>query len=364
MACLAGGLHAQATGATKSTLKLDTGEDIYKSGCIACHGPDGKGTPEAIAGFERPATFPDFSDCPTTTPEPDVQWRAQITNGGPARAFSQIMPSFKDMLTQEQINMVLQYLRSLCTEKSWPMGNLNFPRAFVTEKAFPEDEAVIASAFNVRGAPGGNVTAFYEKRIGPSAMVEAQVPYVVTHDAAGTHSSFGNIALGYKRKLWSSDARGAIFSAGGEIAVPTGNSSIGTGGESTVFELFTAFGKTLPKDSFAQVHTGFELPIHPDKTPRAYYLHTAIGKTFATEKGLGRRWSPMAEFIYDRDLVKGAFNNWDVIPQVQIPISKRMHILASVGLRLPVNNTAGRDRQLVFYVLWDYVDGGLKDGWK
>ena len=55
---------------------------------------------------------------------------------------------------------MIEYLRSLCTEKAWPMGNLNFPRAFITEKAFPENEAVIASAFNVRGAPGGSVTAY------------------------------------------------------------------------------------------------------------------------------------------------------------------------------------------------------------
>ena len=75
----------------------------------------------------------------------------------------------------------------------------------------------------------------------------SSVPYAVTHDAAGTHSSFGDIALGYKRKLWSSDPRGSIFSAGGEIIAPTGNSAIGTGGDSTVFELFTAIGQRLPE---------------------------------------------------------------------------------------------------------------------
>ena len=72
----------------------------------------------------------------------------------------------------------------------------------------------------------------------------------------------------------------------------------------------------------------------------------------------------MTEFIFDRDLASGAPNNWDVVPQIQIPISKRMHILANVGLRVPVNNTANRPRQLVFYLLWDYPDGGLKDGWR
>src|ERR1700737_3835674 len=37
-------LFAQA--GNQSTLHLDTGEHIFKSACIACHGPDGKGTPE------------------------------------------------------------------------------------------------------------------------------------------------------------------------------------------------------------------------------------------------------------------------------------------------------------------------------
>jgi hypothetical protein len=40
-----------------------------------------------------------------------------------------------------------------------------------------------------------------------------------------------------------------------------------------------------------------------------------------------------------------------------------MHILASVGVRLPVNNTADRPKQILFYFLWDYADGTLKQGW-
>src|SRR5215831_3688531 len=91
-----------AAAQTGSTLNLQTGKQIFEAGCVSCHGRDGKGQARSLTGFEPPASFPDFSDCPTSTPEPDVQWRAMITNGGSARAFSQIMPSFKDLLTQEQ----------------------------------------------------------------------------------------------------------------------------------------------------------------------------------------------------------------------------------------------------------------------
>lgn len=356
-----GALRAQAG---NSKLKLDTGKDIYLAGCVSCHGTDGKGQIQTLAGFERPSTFPDFTDCSTATPEPDVQWRAIVTNGGPARAFSQIMPSFKDLLTPEQINMVVQYLRTLCAEKAWPRGDLNLPRAIYTEKAFPENEAVITGSFNVQGAPGGGITAIYERRFGASSMIEVGVPYNFAHDDTGTHSAFGDVTLGYKRKLYSSMKSGSILSWGGEIIAPTGSRTAGTGGESTVFETYGAYGQILPRDSFFQLHTGIELPVHPDIVPRAYYLRTAIGKTFSTDRGLGRRWSPMAEFIFDRDLVSGAKTNIDIVPEIQIPISKRMHILANIGLRIPANNTAGRPKELVFYLLWDYVDGSLNQGWK
>jgi mono/diheme cytochrome c family protein len=346
-----------------SKLKLDTGKQIYEAGCVACHGPDGRGQSQNLAGFERPETFPDFSDCPTSTVEPDVQWRAIITNGGSARAFSQIMPSFKDLLTPEQIVKVVDHLRSLCTDDTWPRGNLNLPRPMVTEKAFPESETVVTAGINARGTPGIASAALYERRIGASAMIEVIVPFDFTNDGRSWGSAFGDLALGYKQKLFHSVRRGSIFSVGGEIAAPTGNTTLGTGGESTLFEGFAAFGQILPGSSFLQVHTGFELPAHPDDVPRAYYLRTALGKTFSTDGGLGRRWSPMVEFIADRELVSGAATNWDIVPEVQIPMSKRMHILGSIGFRIPANNTAGRQKQVLFYVLWDWMDGGLLQGW-
>ncbi len=341
--------------------RLETGKQIYESGCLACHGPEGKGQPRSLMGFQRPSTFPDFSDCATSTAEADSQWRSVITNGGPARAFSEIMPSFKDRLTQDQIGQVIDYLRSLCPEKAWPRGNLNLPRPLITEKAFPENEAVITGAIDPHETAA--TAAICEVRIGSSAMIEAIVPYVVT-DASGTSkSAFGDLALGYKQKLFDSLRKGSILSVGGEAIFPTGNPSLGTGGESTIFEMFAAFGQILPADSFLQVQAGVELPTHPDAVPRAWYLRTAIGKTFSTNGGFGRRWSPMVEVIADRELVSGAPMNWDVVPEIQIPISKRMHILGNIGYRIPVNNTADRPKQLMIYLLWDWVDGGLTQGW-
>jgi len=352
-----------AAAAQSSALRLETGKQIYDSGCVACHGADGKGQSQNLAGFEPPSTFPDFSDCPTSTPESDTQWRAVITNGGPARAFSGIMPSFKDVLTPDQISKVIDHVRTLCTESAWPRGHLNLPRPLITEKAFPENETVVSGAINAQGNPGVGTVVIYEKRIGATAMIEAIAPFAFTHDNGSWGTAFGDLALGYKQKLFHSDDKGSIFSVGAELIVPTGDPLAGTGGTSTVFEPFAAYGQTLPGTSFLQIHTGVELPAHTDKLDRVYYLRTAIGKTFALEGGLGRRWSPIVEFIAERDLVSGGTMNWDVVPEIQIPINKRMHILGNIGFRLPASNRAGRSRQVLFYALWDWMDGGLTQGW-
>src|SRR5919197_408914 len=97
-------------------LKLDTGEEIYKAACIGCHGPGGKGQPESTLGFEKPSQFPDFSDCNVSARERVFDWTATIHEGGPGRGWSEIMPSYAEALTMDQIRKVTAYLRTLCDE--------------------------------------------------------------------------------------------------------------------------------------------------------------------------------------------------------------------------------------------------------
>jgi hypothetical protein len=37
--------------------------------------------------------------------------------------------------------------------------------------------------------------------------------------------------------------------------------------------------------------------------------------------------------------------------------------MLNAGVRLPVNERAGRSTTVMVYVLWDWFDGGLFDGW-
>ena len=114
-----------------------------------------QGNAKSHRRFEPPRTFPDFTECSQTTPEDSTAWKAIITHGGPNRGFSQIMPSFRQALSSEQIDKVIGYMRGFCHEPKWPRGELNLPRALVTEKAYPEDEVVLSTAV-MRGALRGD----------------------------------------------------------------------------------------------------------------------------------------------------------------------------------------------------------------
>ena len=71
----------------------------------------------------------------------------------------------------------------------------------------------------------------------------------------------------------------------------------------------------------------------------------------------------MFEILGSRDLINDARTDWDVVPEMQVTLSKRQHVRGSVGVRTPVNNTAGRPVEVMFYVLWDWQEGSLLKGW-
>jgi hypothetical protein len=146
-------------------------------------------------GFEPPETFPDFTQCDQTTPEENLAWKAIIRDGGPTRGFSQIMPAFGDALTDEQIDAVIGYLRSLCKDDRWPRGELNLPRALATEKAFPESETVLTSAFNAQHSPGIDSEIAYEHRLGKRSQLEVAVPFSFIHrDSGGLSGGVGDVS--------------------------------------------------------------------------------------------------------------------------------------------------------------------------
>jgi hypothetical protein len=344
-------------------LAQETGQQIFEAACIGCHGPGGKGQPETTLGFEPPSTFPDFTDCNGSTREKTFDWRATIHEGGKGRGFSEIMPSFAEALTMEQIDKIIAYLRERCVEKGWPLGELNLPRGLAVEKAFPEDEWLLQTDIDTNGN-ALSLQLLYEKRFGARNQIEIGVPFnFLKRTNASWVGGVGDIVLGYKYVIAHSGKKGSILSWQGEIIAPAGNRLRDLGSGVTTLETFASFGQILPRMSFIQMQAGGEFPTNAQRGNKAAYWRLNAGKSLAQNKGFGRLWTPMLELLADREIVSGAHVNWDAIPQMQVTLNRRQHVRMNVGLRMPVNNVRGRSKQLIFYFLWDFFDGGLREGW-
>jgi hypothetical protein len=345
---------------------LVQGAEVWKGGCIACHGAGGEGAPMADTVFLRPDTWPDFSDCAGTTPEPDEQWKATIVHGGATRGLSQIMPAFGAQLTDGQINDVIAYMRTLCHNIHHdPRGELNLPRAIVTEKAFPENEVVTSTAANAKGAPTWTTDIIDERTIlDARTQLETDVPVNYSDQNHNWTEGVGDITIGVKRELFASLRTGSILAVQGGILLPTGDSNRGFGAGTTQFEPFAAFDQLFKENTFFQFQLGADLPVNTSVAPRNLFYRASVGQTFAPDHFLGRQFSPMVEFLASRDFSPGAATNWDILPEMQVTVSRRQHVRAAVGVREPFTNTQGRSPQVDFYILWDWADGHIWDGWR
>ena len=353
---------------------VEGGKAIYEAACAACHGSSGAGTPQSLAGFDRTETFPHFNKCDETTPEFTRDYKASIRDGGPARGFSPIMPAYRGVLSSHQMDEVIGYLRSLCKESGWPLGELNVPRALVTEKAFPESESVLTTTVNAKGPPAISNEFVYERILGKLDQLEVTVPFTFLHkDAGGYTGGLGDLAIGDKHVLYSHlnvpseqpayDGTGSILSVQGEVDLATGDQKRGLGAGEPSLNVFGMYDLLFGHQTFLQLQAGIDIPRHTEYGARSVYLDSAFGSSFADGAGLGRQWSPMIELIGTRDLISGTVTDWDVIPEFQVTVNRRQHLRAAIGYRLPINDTAGRPKQLMAYFLWDWFDGGLFEGW-
>ena len=364
--CIATGVltHGQqptATGQSGAAMTADaSGKDIYQAACVTCHGPDGRGAPQATVGFETP--LPDFTDCKFATAEADPDWMAVVHEGGRIRGLSRLMPAFGDALTKKQIAAAVGHVRGFCSDRAWPRGDLNFPRAMFTEKAFPENEAVFTNTIT-RGtkASVGNELV-YERRFGARNQIEAVIPVDSSKSELGWQTGLGDVALAFRRTVYANARTGSIAAAGGEVSFPTGDEVHGLGNGYHVFEPFAMFGQAFPRNSFLQVHGGLEIPSDSDKGTREAYLRTAFGFTHMSDRGFGRSWSPQVELLWARPF--GDRSEWDLVPQLQVSLSKIQHVVVAAGVRLPLDSHGDRSPSVVTYLLWDWFDGPFTSFWR
>jgi hypothetical protein len=280
------------------------------------------------------------------------------------RAFDTTMPAFGEAFSEDEIQAILNYVRTFCNDTRWPRGELNLPRALFTEKAFPEDEAVLEFRSDTESPRSSGAALVYEKRFGPRSQIEIELPFVfgaVSGDVVT--SGLGDAAIALKHNIWHSLARGGILSLGTEVVLPTGDRDSGLGSGTFIIEPFVSYGQMLPRDAFFQLQALVELPTDTECADSEFAVRGVLGRTWAAgDMGFGRAWTPMLETIASRDIDGGSIT-LDLVPQLQVTLNTRQHVIANFGVRVPVTNTELRRTELVLYVLWDWFDGGLFDGW-
>jgi hypothetical protein len=122
-------------------------------------------------------------------------------------------------------------------------------------------------------------------------------------------------------------------SLAGEVVLPTGKETLGLGKGVTVFEPFVTFGQVLPRNAFVHAQVGGEVPADRDKAEPEAFWRGVIGTTI--EQGrFGRAWSPMVELLGARELEQGQTVQWDVVPQMQITLNKRQHLMINAASEL------------------------------
>src|SRR5256712_12887313 len=329
---------ARMSGAALATLLAlqgppGDGAALYASWCASCHGADGRGVPAASTRLEGPPAGP--RDCETSTAEPEDRWIGIVTQGGAAFGLSLDMPAFGEAATPEQVRAVVRYARSLCGEPGWPPGELNFPRAFLVEKAYPENEYVSTSH-------GREQQAIYERRLGQRWQLEGALRTVLD----SLDRPFGGITAAAKYNVWYDAERRALASVGLEATPPLGRA------DRWEIEPFFAFGWAAGDVVVIQGQVVASLEEGAGLSAWSYRV------------GAGRhigRVVPMLELEWgvpvagDRTL--------SFYPQCCVLLARIQHGAGSHRAEPPGMGIEPRHPRRIAFLLWDYGDAPPFRGW-
>lgn len=341
---------------TTSARDLDRGAEIYRANCQACHGSAGWPDPEGPVVQALGVVPADFSDTLFNSREGESEWKLVVTHGGAALGFSEKMPAFGGALTEEDIDNVLAYVKTLGGEHDYPDGSLNLFLPIRTKKAFPEDEWVWKQRFtDQEGDNNWKNTLEYEFRVGQrwQGILE------VTHETQGDEREFGHFEPGFKYVLAHDKARGSIYTLAVQAGVPL------NGDASWELLPYLAMGKILADAWTFQGSARLKLDLEDSDDSSAEFA----GIVHWVHTPWPRRVFPALELVAEVPFERGAGPNradalqWSALPQVRIGLTKRGHVALNAGLELPLNERDRYDRRAYLYLIWDFADGGFFEAW-
>jgi hypothetical protein len=215
---------------------------------------------------------------------------------------------------------------------------------------------VISTSVNVQGTPGNESHVIHEQRFGVKNQIEVDVPIQFEDQNHVWYGGIGDATLAMKRVMFSNLDRGSILSLQGGFLIPTGNKARGFGSGTTTFETFAAFDQVF-RDTFIKRNSDW-LPFHTNIAPQSLFQHHYRSKLCGSPA-----WATlvtMMEFVATRDLVTGGKTDWDLIPQMQVTISRRQHVRGVWGFAFL--DQCNREAKRSSFICCGTGDGKLTEG--
>ncbi|HSR61871.1 MAG TPA: cytochrome c [Gammaproteobacteria bacterium] len=340
------------------------GRRLYQANCAVCHGSAGKPDPENPA-FKQLGILPaNFTDPLFNSREPSKDWFMVIKHGGAALGRSDIMPAFRETLSDNEIRSVVAYIKTLAGDHGYPSGDMNFILPIRTKKAFPEDEVVWKFRYqddigDVNRDQIRNVLEI-EKRFFRRLQLSVELSHSFDDAIDDNDGNFDQVEPGIKYVLYENPTYRFITSIGTFFAIKTEEHD-----DSDEFIPYIAAAKRLadtltfqgtarsdlPFDKFSDGNVELSGVVHwsPSPWPRSLHPGLELVSSFPIDRGEGNSRKEFAQL--------------SLIPQAQIGLTRGGHVALNVGAELPLNDTDRYDYRGYIYLIWDFADGGFFQGW-
>ena len=325
---------------------LTLGEAVYTAGCVPCHGSGGEGLTPDHPNYSSFDPLPaDLSDPLFNSTEPATDWFLVVKYGGRPLGLSDQMPAYGGAYSDKEIDAVVVYLKTLADTKGYPHGDLNFLRPIRTIKVFPEKEALVISQFD--GGRNSGVmknTFYYANRFGKRFQYEIKASKI-------ENSGSTELELGLKHAFFSDLEKELLLGGGLEVEFLFEDE------QSSVLVPYLGFAKGAG-DFTAQGNFRLGLPLNNMSGGKAEI--SAVGHWM--HSAWPRRLFPGLEGRLVTPFQEGGTLEVSLIPQVTIGLTKGGHVGLAVGMELPLSNQVW-DYRLQAFLVWDYADGALWNGW-
>jgi cytochrome c553 len=332
---------------------LDRGAEVFSANCATCHGPNGSPDPDSPLVKALGVVPADFTDTLFNSREGEGEWKLVATHGGAALGFSEVMPAFGNSLTDEDIDSVLAYIKTLGGEHDYPDGSLNLFLPIRTKKAFPEDEWVWKQRYTDQiGDNAWKNTLEYEFRLGRRWQGILEANYTLK----GGEGEFGHFEPGFKYVLSHNKEKGSIYTLAVQAGVPL------NGNEHWELLPYLAMGKVISDEWIFQGSGRLKMDLEDSDHGIAefagiiHWVHTPWPRNVFPGLEI------VAEVPFETSPGEASVQ-WSLLPQARIGISKRGHVALNAGVELPLNERDRYDWRAYVYLIWDFADGGFFEAW-